>query len=355
MKKTTFFSLLMSVIANYTSAQITITQADMPAPGDMVFSYSDTLGPINLQISAGGPNQNWDFSNGWAVRPPAATSYIQPNGLSGFATFPTSNLATTSTSNGVTFEIFYQSSPAAFSLLGYSYSGGFINALATTNQYISLPITYGQVNTYQLRSVSTTYYTLPGFYANRNISNKNVTTTCDAWGTLTIPTGTAPVLRIKSETNFAIDSSFIDSTNTGNNFQLTNVSAPPNNSIGYDFYRNGSPFSMMSLKENISSGLIDLSTYTSATSTQAISAYVPTEVKSYPNPASNQIHISNENLQATSIRIRDLHGKTAYQCSALGNQRITIHTEGLSNGLYLMEIVDANGLVIGSGKCIVQK
>ena len=345
----------MAIVVKYTSAQITITQADMPAPGNLVFSYSDTLGPTNLQISAGGPNQNWDFSNGWAVRPPDANSYIQPNGLSGFATFPTSNLATTITSSGITFEIFYQTAPAAFSFLGYSYAGGFINTLATTNQYISLPITYGQVNTYQQRSVTTTYYTLPGFYSSRNISNKNVTTTCDAWGTLTIPTGTAPVLRIKSETNFAVDSSFIDSTNTGNNFQLTNVSAPPNDFIGYDFYRNGSPFNMMSLEVNISSGLIDLSSYTSATFTQTTSAIAPTEVKSYPNPASNQIHISNENLQATSIRIRDLNGKTAYQCSALGNQSITIHTDGLSNGLYLVEIMDANEVVIGSGKCIVQK
>lgn len=111
----------------------------------------------------------------------------------------------------------------------------------------------------------------------------------------------------------------------------------------------------MSLTVNAACGLIDLSGYTTANFTGSPLEIKPAEVKPYPNAASNQIQISNQSLKAVSIRILDVHGKTDYQCSALGSQIVTINTDGLSNGLYLSENIDAEGMVTGKSKCIVQK
>ncbi|MEL6841735.1 MAG: hypothetical protein AAFP02_00855, partial [Bacteroidota bacterium] len=61
MKKLSILFAMMGAMLSL-SAQITITNADMPSPGDVYYqSIPDTI--LGLDVSQTGTNFNWDFSN----------------------------------------------------------------------------------------------------------------------------------------------------------------------------------------------------------------------------------------------------------------------------------------------------
>lgn len=75
MKSLVMFMFVM-VMASLTHAQITLSQADVPGPGDAVVAATDTL-VADLNIGAGGPNQSWNFLN-LEAHEVTTTHYLSP-------------------------------------------------------------------------------------------------------------------------------------------------------------------------------------------------------------------------------------------------------------------------------------
>ena len=69
------------------------------------------------------------------------------------------------------------------------------------------------------------------------------------------------------------------------------------------------------------------------------------DIKMYPNPAKNNLtfDLLNTSNQVESITIHDVQGKLMATYSSFEEQLITISTEMLSTGLYLIEIKDSKG------------
>jgi hypothetical protein len=67
-----------------------------------------------------------------------------------------------------------------------------------------------------------------------------------------------------------------------------------------------------------------------------------THFAAYPNPFSS--YITLENIQSVSrITITNLIGQKVLETNALGSERMTIPTDGLVNGIYLIVIEAENG------------
>lgn len=73
------------------------------------------------------------------------------------------------------------------------------------------------------------------------------------------------------------------------------------------------------------------------------------ELRAYPNPASNVVHI--ETTQATRTSIYDFSGKPLYT-SSVYTPSTTIYFDGIPDGLYIIKAVNERNQVIGNTKII---
>jgi hypothetical protein len=75
----------------------------------------------------------------------------------------------------------------------------------------------------------------------------------------------------------------------------------------------------------------------------------------YPNPASTYIIVYNyENTGGRKIELTDMNGRTVRKVGVT-NLATRIETQDLSNGLYVLRVIDGNGKVIRTEKIILQK
>jgi len=64
-------------------------------------------------------------------------------------------------------------------------------------------------------------------------------------------------------------------------------------------------------------------------------------LKVYPNPASNQIHVTGKDIEYTSIAVYAVSGTTLYQSNSLFTET-TINTQDWPEGIYFLQVMDSN-------------
>lgn len=77
-------------------------------------------------------------------------------------------------------------------------------------------------------------------------------------------------------------------------------------------------------------------------------------MKVYPNPAENQINIQLKDFGNGQIVICDSQGKTVKQIAFEQSEKMTIATEDLAKGLYLVKRTDENGTVLETETLIIK-
>lgn len=198
------FMLMMVLFCLNSSAQIVITQKDMPVAGES-YTYSEaaTAG-LNFNVNLSGPNRTWNFSQ---LRPSVNGSFDYKNPLQTpyFLFFlNTIGLKTQDTLNLVVFQLtnihdFFKKTSSSYSTVGrgFSFSGLPLPAeYKVEDKIYNFPLKYGDKD-------STPFYfkltdptgQLPFSYAQ---SGWRVSTV-DAWGQITTPYGTFSCLRVKSK------------------------------------------------------------------------------------------------------------------------------------------------------------
>jgi len=93
-----------------------------------------------------------------------------------------------------------------------------------------------------------------------------------------------------------------------------------------------------------------------------------TELRIYPNPATNELHIVQSAMgngqyamgnRQLAMSMFDITGKCIFQSAmsngqqAIGNKQMTIDVSGLSEGMYFVRITDANGISVKTEKVAV--
>ena len=77
-------------------------------------------------------------------------------------------------------------------------------------------------------------------------------------------------------------------------------------------------------------------------------------MKIYPNPAENQINIQLKDFGNGQIAICDGQGKVVRQIAIEQNEKMTIATDGLAKGLYIVKCLNENGTVLETETLIIK-
>lgn len=350
--KRCLFLLAFLAAATYSGAQITITAADMPKPGDTLrTSVTNILDGIDYQST--GENFFWDFSNLTVMMQRVdtfvsvtSTPAIYQAVFNNQFFFPDYKATVARKINelGLIPELeltdsyqFYKETTSEYREVG----------AGVTIQGTALPIMYEQIDT---------LYRFPMEYGNMDSSNasfnvdvpdlgyagfvKKRINTADGWGTLITPYGEYQTLRVRTDIH-EYDSLWVDSLNTG--FPLNRYYTE------YKWFANGFCLPLLQVTEE---GFLLTATYVDSVRTTFVDVPEPVAADDFsfhvfPNPATDYLSVSYElpDPARVEIRIYSLEGSDVktimrtMQERGLFNKLINTRDAGLRPGMYLLVLM----------------
>ncbi len=360
MKKNTLLSGMALVAGLFAlspraSAQITITQADLPTTPLTVITDSDgSTKPLPLGPSASA--QSWDFSH-LQKQKTKTINFMTPGATPYGSTFSSANLAdSTYGGNGYNF---FSAGSSQFAVEGAEenqlVSGDNFKIeinLAPEFVQANLPATYGNVVPPSVALGSQTFSVTFSIVVTGEKFDTYIeySDTVDAWGTMKMPNGhTYNVLRQKHH-EVDYDSVYLKIANTWTYYERI-----ISNKNQYDWYTNGVGYILA--EEDMSptfDTIVDVVWDTNAPAPTSINEIsVANNVNVYPNPANNQINFVTGIKQDAYISIYDLTGRELDKV-AVKNGMSALNTNTYNNGIYLYSLTDNSGNLLDRGKFIVQ-
>jgi len=193
------------------------------------------------------------------------------------------------------------------------------------------PITFGS----QDSSFSSFALNIPSYgYLGQSKFRRN---TVDGWGTISLPQGTFPAMRIKSEL-FLEDTIFYAQYNQG--FKMNRVETE------YKWIGNGVGIPLLLIAERMNSITMEVfdSMYVSTAGVNTISS--ETQASVFPNPVSDFLYLNFRLEEPTDVvyNIYDLQGRVVVSLqrgklnAGMVMDKIDLKQENLSAGLYILEI-----------------
>lgn len=352
-----FFCLLFSSI----KAQITITSADVAAPGQIVYQATDTLPSISVG-TASTVSQSWNFSS--LAQPINDTLSFLAYSSAPNPNYPTSNLVV---KQGWQNNFGYAVNNASqLSLLGNS---GIVNLAGfptTVNQICgppeklaTFPLTLNSNFTNNYRTHAKFYFghTVP-VGANsyqvdsiREYGTVHKTVVVDAWGQLTTPLGQFNVIRSK-ETKITHDT--IDAyVNLGLFGLWQNFTKTADSTTSYVYWANGVGFTLVTATMDSAGAVANVKWL------KALPAGISETNSSdyelvYPNPAENEINFIADASKQKEIKIYDIAGRMIDSYTVSANQT-TINTSSFANGIYMYKIIGRDNNISSKGKFSISK
>jgi len=345
MKK--IYVLLSCFLPLISTAQLTVTQANLPAPGLTYIMGTDSASGT---IPAGGANQTWDYSLLNNAQPDT-NSFIAAAGTPFQSSFPSANLASTNPATGNW--VYYKTDSTGFYINGLTnpaLPNGMISYVPPL-LYAPVPFTYNDTRTVVSRIVVDTVYM--GINA-RLVRNTSESFLADGWGTLILPSGTYNnVLRTKI-TEIVRDSAYYDPLGIGLYFVVPDTIFTPTRTqtTYYRWVQNQQPAYLLGITADSSGTAPNYSEYlvSAVLSTQDIHP-TQAQLQAYPNPASNFVSIENVKTGEQLVIYNSLGQEV--EARSPGNEKtISVNVESYSNGLYQFSIV--SGTEKRTGRFTVQ-
>lgn len=320
--KRMFFVLLIMCPLISLMAQISIDRSELPDSIGMTwFDESDSNVTVNVGTT-GGP-QTWNFTFSLSDPKTDVTTIIEPSTAPSYSLFPDANVVmfTHEYANpDDSMYIFHQLTTSIWRWLGTDirvYGASFITTCDTGE--ISLPIDY--LDTFRLVSFDTINMGANMYIAKKNIINGLV----DAYGTLTIPEGSYPVLRIQ-----AIDTCYFEIHTPDTTMYDTSYS------LSYEWMTENYPFLASTCLDTIDFN------FTTATTFSRFHGFTTVGVEEEPsfNTSSNSIilvkelgcyYVSFTDIQSTEVNIFDLAGRLNFtsEISGSGKLKLDLHNPGI--------------------------
>lgn len=334
MKKHLLSSLSIILLAQ-ANAQITLTaNTSTPQSGDNYTYNMTTVDHSNFLQSQSGMNQTWDLSNlDDATTQEYNYNFVPASGLNYANLFPNCSVGI-SNPNGQTGELYYETSSSGIRNAGAYVSGSDVYEHTEGMHLLKFPLTYNTIYTDSIKGG--TALVVGG---SLELERKGTSTlTGDGYGDLILPYGTVHnVLRVKIERSYddgAMGTSFFTTTETSyyyytdynNNYiAATNhveiLGTPLYSTLSY---QTQASFSNLSTEDFTSNNVVSL----------------------YPNPAKDQITISNF-TEESMVSIFDIRGNNIKTVS-----QSTVDISDLTSGYYMVHITNSSGTEVE--KLIVQ-
>ncbi|MEI8231472.1 MAG: T9SS type A sorting domain-containing protein [Actinomycetes bacterium] len=359
MKKTLLLISAICVSA-LVSAQITITTADIAVPTTVVYQATDTLPTIS--VGSAGTSQTWNMTAlGTHV---TDTLTFLPYSAAPNPLFSTANLLVKQGwQNNYAYAI---NNAASLRILGNAGTlnlfGSPVNLTQRNNpaeRLANFPFTYTTSFTNTYRTFAKFYLgqTIMGFQVDsiRDHSTVNKTVVVDAWGTLTTPLGTYPVIRSKETkiTHDTVDAYIVVFPPFGTWNDAISTSA--DSVTSYTWWANGLGFSLATATMDSLGGVKRVQWLMQAPTTVGVNEYTAALIENvYPNPAQNEINLLTDASKTKSIQVFDIAGRLI-NTYAVSNNLMTINTADYANGLYTFSIVAKDNSIVNRGKFTINK
>lgn len=180
--------LILSVLFYYNISygQFTFNSSFNPVPGNVYKQrYVDTT---NLNPGSPGPNQNWDFSSRGYLNDSLNTIYVSPSSTPYGSLYPTATVSSYD-QNALQYT-YYFTSNSTYNIIGFASDYG--NYMFTNPEVIGqYPFVYNQ-------KLVAGYTGVGNFSPSAIHISGTLTTTCDGYGTINLPSGTSAVMRLKT-------------------------------------------------------------------------------------------------------------------------------------------------------------
>ena len=354
MKRYILLVLLCSIpFYSFVNAQITITQTDAPVAGESWTEYYDDRVGIHT-VGPAGANQNWNYSTNFIAQGSDFVNFILPSSLWPPLNtyFPNSNLAIdVPVDSSVTYIKILANGVFGDGAYAYAPSAP-IDSVDYNPDILILPLPF----TYNDTRSQASKFELQAFDSTLNATIKFVSYSiahfhADGYGSLTTPGGTFPnVLRVRNLTQ-NLDSSFIDTSGTGN-FIFINTSGV-DTSISYQHLQNGDPVILFTLEVLADDVTVEEAYYTTVLITGLGHVDYPnSQSYIYPNPiVGNEFHIRIEHDNAYVLKIYSIDGREVYSTSVQNLNDLKLQLN-LSGGTYTYNLFTRDGKSLESGKFI---
>lgn len=347
MRNLLVFLAMALPLAAMGQSPITITQNDMPEPGDTL-RYSNAFAP-SIDYSSTGPNHAWDYSN-LSPESQDRDDYVYSLQTAyAFYFFGVNQYGTkiADTIGQSPFEFtdvynFYRSASQDFRAEGVGFRYGGVPLAAyydDEDELFQFPLDYGDrdSSTYRFEADlgNGMSYSQSGYRINE----------VDGWGTITTPYETQNCLRLTSHT-VGVDS-----------IHYNTIHIPiPNEQLSIKFLASGVHIPILEIvlrRAQMGPYQLQQVKYRDQyRNLVAVDAHDMQAVALYPNPAMGQLTIDNPVAQVTALRMYDAKGSlVASQDLGLGLQQVDVSK--LPVGMYQVALLDAEGLPLQQCKVAV--
>lgn len=345
--KTLIFTFL-GFVSLATTAQITITEADMPAAQD-TFRVSTTTDMWSIDVTQTGTNHTWDFSFLTPVNQtldtmhkvnstPTLYRFFFENKIlykHYYADFATRGIEINA--GGVSMKDvfnYFAINASSYRQLGF---GANVQGAPMSIQYDNIDTIYPFPLAYANTSKSDYSYQISiptfGFFQEDGVRENEV----DGWGSLTTPFGTFNAIRVKTTIN-ATDTIYVDQFSFG-------LRIPVPERIEYKWLGQGTGIPLLQIDET--GGAITNITYQDSLRGTILSVTeneLEKTVLVYPNPANSYTTITSD-FPITAIDIFSIEGKKVGR-KTLNNETIyQLETNELPAGSYFLFIHNSKGIV----------
>lgn len=337
------------------SAQITVTEDDMPNAGDTLrFMRANAA---NIAVDLTGANVVWDHGDLVAQSEGADTAvavgetpFLYQLFFNNPFLFPEHRADYGMVGAEFDFQIlaltdlydYYRADADGFFNVGF---GANVNGIPTSvrrepvDRIHSFPMAFGDTD------VSNSSFTIdvPTLFSfgQDQVRNNEV----DGWGTLYLPADTFQVLRVKSTLQRS-DTIFIEQFGFG--FRL-----PEPETIEYKWIAAGMGKPVL---EVVTTGGIPISAeyfYEPDEITTAVAATAQAELMIYPNPAKNEVFVPIPSGINGRLEVRDVAGRMLHTINGQAGSLQRVDLSGLAEGAYTVLL--RNGTQVRNAKLFVQR
>ncbi len=299
--KTAIVTLL--IFTSNAFAQLTLTNANNPVPGDI--DGSAVCDTTNISEGNSGANQTWSFTN-LTTQDTSVIRFVASSTTPYAANFPGSNIASTPDD---TSYIYFATTSGNIVVSGQA-GPGFIIPYSDPQLFLIYPFTFGS-------SFSDNFDALYNLAGTQTFRDGMTTITGDAWGTINLPVGSfSNSLRVKYVTNIR------DSALTGPSVVLKT------NTISYVWFVPGKKFPVFEIVYSSvtvngigfgSSKVVNYNSNSTSIGITTISSEVPDNymlVQNYPNPFNpstkikfNIPFVAGGQISSARLAVYDVMGK----------------------------------------------
>jgi hypothetical protein len=332
--KKIIYLVIMLFGASLAKAQITITSADAPQPGDMFVNAHDTV-VDNLYPGESGENVVWDFSMLQSDK--IDTTYIvEASQVDNNNEYPEATIAEILPQD----TLFLQTTTDALTLIGERNKLYWVK-FDDPIKGLQFPLTYG--TTFQDDGHFLFYSpydtTVQGVHIDSVKLERNYSLhdTCIAYGTLKLPGITYnDVLMVKE--HMQIHEYLAVCTQWGwYDVEDTNYTV-----VRYDVYQNGYGSQLLDLLLN-DDGTVKSATYKN-TNNNPVNTVNTIELSIYPNPVQNNLYIDTP-TDNSEVSIINNNGKILKQGS-YSSKHFNIDVSTLNSGTYTIKVKTPQGIAV---------